>query len=46
MSKVKGSDIMGDKNPKQLKKKKKVVEKAAVQPSAGAGMGTFSKPKK
>ena len=37
---------MGDKNPKQLKKKKKAVEKVAVQPSSSTGMSGVSKPKK
>ena len=36
---------MGDKNPKKLKKKKKIVEKAAVQPAIATEKISLKKPK-
>ena len=37
---------MGDKNPKKLKKKKKIVEKVTVQPTTVIETVTAKKPKK
>lgn len=37
---------MGDKNPNKLKKKKKVVEKVIVQPTAATETVSVKKPKK
>ena len=37
---------MGDKNPNKVKKKKKIVEKAAVQSSIVTGTASVKKPKK
>lgn len=37
---------MGDKNPKKLKKQKKIVEKVTVQPVVSAEIGSAKKSKK
>jgi hypothetical protein len=41
-----GSHPMGDKNPNKPKKKKKIVEKAAVQPAAEADVAVLKELKR